>query len=65
MSIGHNGEGARGIDFAKTSKSHGRRVQSFGEPVRLEERQIHSGRHPGYGGHRQQVLCWFWPAYRQ
>ena len=35
-----------------TTKVHGCREQSLGEPVQLSERQVHSGRHPGSGGHR-------------
>ena len=51
MFIGNSGENVRNIDTAKTSKPHSRRVQSFEEPVRLQERQIYSRRHPGCGGY--------------
>ena len=50
---GYNGEASRGNDSTSTTESHDWGEQSLGEPVRVWERQVHSGLHPGCGGHQQ------------
>ena len=56
MSIGYNWEASGGNDSLTTTESRGWRKQSFGEPVRLWERQVQSRRYTGCGGYPWQSI---------
>ena len=41
MSVGYDGEASGGIDSTTASGSLGRGERDLGEPVRIQERQVH------------------------